>query len=130
MVRALITLALVVGTASAATAQVPGIVDPPVPFRLVSQISAPPGPQLRAESPFWHDSTTIRPTHWLKGGVIGGLIVGGSLACLAGLLYDADAGGAPSSRGAAVASAALVGGFAGFIIGALVGGASPKPAAP
>ncbi len=75
------------------------------------------------------DSSAIHATHWLEGGLIGAAIVGGGLAFLAGSLYDPDSG-SRASRGQVVVSAALLGGFSGFVIGALIGGASPKSAGP
>jgi hypothetical protein len=72
------------------------------------------------------DTTTIRPTHWLKGGVIGGLVLGGTLGTLVFLaspyIDNCDSG----CRGSYTVSAAALGGFAGFIAGALIGGAFPK----
>jgi len=130
MRRALLTLALIAATASSAAAQRPEVAQPPAPFRPAWQGLQDSRWGFPAGLTALRDTSAIRPTHWLKGGIIGGLIGGGSLAIFAGLLWDRDAGGAPSSRESAVVSAALLGGFGGFIIGALIGGASPKSAAP
>ena len=129
MRRVVLTIVLAVGTASAAAAQ-----RPEAP-RLAEAFKVEWGPRiqhlvLRPERPLLSDSARVHPTHWVEGGLIGGLIVGGGLAVLAGVLYDPDSGGAPSSRERAVISAGLLGGFCGFMIGALIGGASPKPVAP
>jgi len=75
------------------------------------------------------DSASIRPTHWVKGGVIGGLVLGGTLGTFTYLLCPlGDIVG--DERVRLTLSAAALGGFAGFIIGALVGGAFPKGTTP
>jgi len=65
------------------------------------------------------DSARVRPTHWVKGGVIGSVVVGGALGLLVNAMCE-------SRCGSQTLSAAAVGGAAGFVIGALVGGAIPK----
>jgi len=129
MRRAVLTIVLAVATASAAAAQ-----RPEAP-RLAEAFKVEWGPRdqhlgLRPERPSLSVSARVHPTRWVEGGLIGGVVVGGGLAVLAALLYDPDSGDADTSRERAVISAGLLGGFCGFIIGALIGGASPKPVAP
>ena len=76
------------------------------------------------------DSATIRPTHWVKGGVIGGLVLGGTLGTLVYLASPYFDNCGSDCRASHTVSAAALGGFAGFMIGALIGGAFPKEPTP
>jgi len=66
------------------------------------------------------DAGSIRRTHWLEGGIIGGALLGlvGSQFCGMG---DARAG-----VGCYVIAFSFIGGCVGFPIGALIGGQFPK----
>ena len=76
------------------------------------------------------DSAAIRPTHWVKGGVIGGLVLGGALGTLTYLWCPYIDNSTSGDCARFTLSAAALGGFAGFLVGALVGGAFPKAATP
>ena len=79
-----------------------------------------------AATPFSRDSQlpSPPPTHWLEGGLIGGVIVGALGVTLAeGLCGLSDS---QASCGGAGIRGALVGGSLGFCIGALIGGQVPK----
>jgi len=69
------------------------------------------------------DTAAVRATHWVKGGVIGGILLGGAFGWFVHGMCE-------SRCGTATLSAAAIGGFAGFIIGALVGGAVPRDTTP
>ena len=82
----------------------------------------PPAPELRFV--LSSDSAAIRPTHWLEGGLIGGILVGllGSQLCN---LSDARPPAA-----CYVEAFILTGGAIGFPVGALIGGQFPKHDSP
>jgi hypothetical protein len=64
----------------------------------------------------------IRPTHWKKGALIGGVVTGLGLAVvLNGLCRDSE-----QDCGGVVPAALLAGGLFGGLVGALVGGQFPK----
>jgi hypothetical protein len=67
----------------------------------------------------------IKPTYWREGGLVGAVAIGTFMAYLGhGLCSDGD-----TTRGSCadeLVSGALLGGFAGFGIGALIGGQFPK----
>lgn len=85
---------------------------------------------LRVPDADRHREATPRPwagiqkTQWLKGGIIGAVIVGLATGYLAGGLCDSDAGG--GCRSSQVVAAAALGAAAGFTIGALIGGTIAK----
>ncbi len=62
------------------------------------------------------DSTGIRGTHWLEGGLIGGVVMGVVGAGFCGY----------TSLPCIAAGFAFLGGFIGFPVGALIGGQFPK----
>jgi hypothetical protein len=65
----------------------------------------------------------IRPTHWKKGALIGGVVTGLGLALLVdGFCRDSDT----DCQGGAVPMALLAGGVFGGLVGALIGGQFPK----
>ncbi len=64
----------------------------------------------------------IRPTHWKKGALIGGITIGLGLALSAMAWCNADS---PCGEGA-VPFSFLAGGAVGGLIGALIGGQFPK----
>ena len=74
---------------------------------------APSAPLLRL------DSSTIRPTRWIEGGLIGAVIVGAGFALLG------QVGCEQNCTKSSIEGAAL-GGALGFVLGALVGGSFPK----
>lgn len=66
---------------------------------------------------------SLRETQWLKGGVIGGLMLGVATAYLANAFNGSD--GRPGSAGTVMVGF-LGGGAIGFFIGALIGGQFEK----
>ena len=82
----------------------------------------PLAPELRFALP--RDSAAIRPTHWLEGGLIGGILVGllGSQLCN---LSDEKPPAA-----CYVEAFFLTGGAVGFPVSALIGGQFPKDESP
>ncbi len=68
---------------------------------------------------------TPRPTYWLEGGVIGGLVVGALGASLAGGLCGYDNAPHGSCTDDTI-KGAFVGAGLGFTVGALIGGQIPK----
>jgi hypothetical protein len=69
----------------------------------------------------------IPPTHWVEGGIIGGIALGAFGIWLGhGLCQDTDAGSEPGCTAKAVIGGGIVGGGIGFLLGALIGGQFPK----
>jgi hypothetical protein len=69
----------------------------------------------------------IRPTHWKKGALIGGVVTGLGLL----LLVDGFCRGSDTEcAGGAVPHALLMGGLLGGLAGALIGGQFPKAEEP
>lgn len=70
------------------------------------------------------DTATIRPTHWLEGGLIGGILVGllGSQLC--------NLGDKNPPATCYVEAFVLTGGAIGFPVGALIGGQFAKYESP
>ena len=69
----------------------------------------------------------IRPTHWVEGGIVGGLALGAFGIWLGNeICQKTDAGGEPGCTARSVVGGAIVGGGIGFLIGALIGGQFPK----
>lgn len=82
---------------------------------------APLVASMRAET---HRRATVQRTHWLRGGLVGGLILGvGSYLIANGFRKHSDTPG-PHSTAVLVGVAA---GAAGFGIGSLIGGQFAKP---
>jgi hypothetical protein len=64
----------------------------------------------------------IRPTHWKKGALIGGVVTGVGLAVLMNGLCSQDS----NCEGSPVPGALLAGGAVGALVGALIGGQFPR----
>jgi hypothetical protein len=71
----------------------------------------------------------IRPTHWKKGALIGGLAGGAAIALLFAVVCSAGAEAETDCSGMPIAGF-LTGGVLGGIAGALVGGQFPKDEEP
>jgi hypothetical protein len=97
-------------------------IRPPTPSVL---FTAHPAPTERATAADTTNAPSVRPTHWKKGlligGVIGGLGVGGLAYALCEELRETQ----ESCLGPGLGGVAL-GGVIGGITGALIGGAFPK----
>jgi len=118
-IRGAIVLALMFFAVSSAAAQRHEIATVPAQVVLPWRWDAAHGPQVTSLRPFFPDSTAIRPTHWLAGAVVGGVLVG-----LAGSgLCDMDGSG---SVGCHLAAFTLFGGAIGVPLGALIGGLFPR----
>ncbi len=109
--RMLVLLTLLVGAASPTLAQVGGGPTPVAPL-------TGPRPAPAFASLVERDSVTIKPTHWKRGAVIGGAVLGGASLVL-GVAYLA--GDSETSAGE-VALGVLAATALGAFIGAMIGG--------
>lgn len=104
-------------------AQQPGPwIRPPAPSVL---FTAHPAPTGRATAGDTTNAPAVRPTHWKKGLLIGGVIGGLGLGALAYSLCEGLSETQESCLGSGLGGVAL-GGVIGGITGALIGGAFPK----
>ena len=117
----LLATAMCIGVTRVAVAQSPRI-PAMLPTVQVSVYGASGAPGS-VDSRTLHYS--IQHTHWLEGGLIGGVVFGAGVYALSSALCDADSGG--GCRQSQVVAVSLVSAGAGFVIGALIGGAIPKP---
>jgi hypothetical protein len=109
--------------ASTAGAQQPrSWIRPPAPSVLFAAQSAPTVPEAAADTT---NASAVRPTHWKKGLVIGGVIGGLGLGALVYSLCEGLRETQESCLGPGLGGVAL-GGVIGGIAGALIGGAFPK----
>jgi hypothetical protein len=107
-------------SASPARAQQPLVRQTPQPLRAAPIVFRPPATAgLRLAPLLPSDSSTIRPTHWVEGGLIGAAVAGAGFALLGQLFCEQNC----TQRSA---EAAVLGGALGFVIGALIGGSFPK----
>ncbi len=72
-----------------------------------------------------HAPAEVRPTHWKKGAIIGGIVVGALGGTLVGGLCGMSDDPDHTCTGA-VLGGAVVGALVGGILGALIGGQFPK----
>jgi hypothetical protein len=113
------------GRAAGGGWRVPGVL-------VVITLCATPGWAQGPRRPGGRDTVALEApfprTHWVEGGIIGALLLGGGGAYVAhGFCSDPDSSGSDSCTMAGVGGA-LVGGLTGFGVGALIGGAFPKKA--
>lgn len=87
-----------------------------------SSVWAPAAP---AEQAALGDTTAARPqTHWVRGAVIGGAVLGVGTALFAAAWCDSDSG--TESCGSATAESFLIGAAVGAGLGAFIGARFPK----
>jgi hypothetical protein len=115
--------ALLMCISSAAQAQGPAPIKWAAAMEFVTP--APTGVSLAPTHPAAAARLSPQPSHWVEGGVIGAIALGGGLGLLVHGLCDSDAGGT-SSCGDRTVGALVLGGAAGFVVGALIGGTIPR----
>jgi hypothetical protein len=119
----LISILVYVCCVSTAAAQQPRAwIRPPAPSALFTAQPAPPRRAMAADTT---NAPAVRPTHWQKGLLIGGVIGGLGLGALVYSLCEGLRETQESCVGPGLGGVA-VGGVIGGITGALIGGAFPK----
>jgi len=115
----LLLVATAIGTPSAISAQQAQRV-----FPVQAGLSNPPNERGKIRGEFGRHANDPPQTHWLKGGIIGGVILGAAMSTLIAGLNNSSDGSEVTSGGRA---GLFVGfGVIGFGIGALIGGQFKK----